>query len=356
LLGQSKGKKDARNVLTSAPASAFDDEWDAHVETTVARMKVAAQAKSLADVEQKWSKCDHMYGVGCPYRSLCLTYKQSKGKKPMGLMSRVSSSTAAPIPPTPPSTPPAATVASTPSTAVQSFGSIKVKDCQLGAEYQLDASGKTGEFTGTAKDVGFFQTKDGSVKLSVGTLVAPIGIAQATALVTPPATVTAPKGELKVEYDPGQAPAPAVLPPDAPKSNPALASEQPKISEAETPKRGSRKPKTEEAVLAAPTAKALRIFHNALPSGGGFESLAEYVAATKAKLEADFQVDDLRTAPTDSPLGFGKWKGHFSRAIRANPPAPGSYVLVSQGSELMDVVVETLEQLCTPGNFVRGIR
>ena len=49
---------------------------------------------------------------------------------------------------------------------------VQVKDCELGALYTLP-DGRTGEFSGSAKGLGFFQTDEGAVKLPLNAEVAP---------------------------------------------------------------------------------------------------------------------------------------------------------------------------------------
>jgi hypothetical protein len=55
-------------------------------------------------------------------------------------------------------------------------------------------------------------------------------------------------------------------------------------------------------------------------------------------------VDDVRFAGSDSPLGFGKWRGALAMAVRAELPRPGVYLALGLAhSELMQVVVEAIE-------------
>ncbi|MFP2897305.1 hypothetical protein [Corallococcus sp. 4LFB] len=76
-----------------------------------------------------------------------------------------------------------------------------------------------------------------------------------------------------------------------------------------------------------------------------------------AKIEQECGVVDIRVAPNDSPLAYGKWKGVLAATIRAEPPEPGTYAALGvAGSELMQVAVEALEPLCGTGHFVRGVR
>lgn len=165
---------------------------------------------------------------------------------------------------------------------------------------------------------------------------------------------------------------PAVLPPDAPASDPAKASVTPPPVQGEltaTQKPLARKkpaPKAPEPELPAEPAPvavekpapapALRVFVDCLPNGP-HGNLAGYLSGLKSKLEAEYAVADIRCAPSDSPLAFAKWRGVLAAAVRASPPAPGTYVVVgSRSSELVQVLVEALEPLCAAGDYVRGVQ
>ncbi|NBD13821.1 RecB family exonuclease [Corallococcus silvisoli] len=157
----------------------------------------------------------------------------------------------------------------------------------------------------------------------------------------------------------------AVLPPDAPKSNPALASipapEQPEQVASDGAPRRKRRTKAEmEAARAAETTRpaeaSLSLYVDCVPNCP-VEPLAGYVGRMVAKIEQECGVVDIRVAPNDSPLAYGKWKGVLAATIRAEPPEPGSYAALGvAGSELMQVAVEALEPLCGTGYFVRGVR
>ncbi|MBZ4336442.1 PD-(D/E)XK nuclease family protein [Corallococcus sp. AS-1-12] len=149
-------------------------------------------------------------------------------------------------------------------------------------------------------------------------------------------TPTAPEQELA-----------AVLPPDAPKSDPALASAP---ASDEAPRRKRRTKAEMEA------AHGLSLFVDCVPNCPA-EPLASYVGRKVAKIEQECGVVDIRVAPNDSPLAYGKWKGVLAATIRAEPPEPGTYAALGvAGSELMQVAVEALEPLCGAGHFVRGVR
>lgn len=72
-------------------------------------------------------------------------------------------------------------------------------------------------------------------------------------------------------------------------------------------------------------------------------------------LENHYQLADIRMAPKDHEIGYGKWKAALSVAVRANVPAPGEYVLRGAAtSELIQTTIEALEPLCS--RVIRGAR
>lgn len=82
-------------------------------------------------------------------------------------------------------------------------------------------------------------------------------------------------------------------------------------------------------------------------------SLEPYITGKLRALETHFQAADIRCAANDSALGFGRWKGVLAAAVRAEPPAPGAYLLVDvRESEIRQVVVEALRPLAAV--YVRG--
>lgn len=152
---------------------------------------------------------------------------------------------------------------------------------------------------------------------------------------------------------PAPAPAPiTILPPDAPPSQPALASKPPGTKPAAGPGRGHKKTDVPTSPIAqdATPAAGPEIYVNAVPCGP-FADLAPYVAEKCAKIATAMKVDDIRVAGKDSPLAYGGWRGALAAVIRDEPPAPGRYLLLVS-TELGEVVVEAL----APFVVVRGVR
>lgn len=82
--------------------------------------------------------------------------------------------------------------------------------------------------------------------------------------------------------------------------------------------------------------------------------LEDYYTPLVRDLEKQFNAADIRCAPSDSPLAFGKWKGALACMVRDNPPPVGSYVVRGVGqSEIAQVVVEALSPVCC--EIVRGL-
>ncbi|MEO9194315.1 MAG: hypothetical protein ABI445_11680, partial [Polyangia bacterium] len=98
--------------------------------------------------------------------------------------------------------------------------------------------------------------------------------------------------------------------------------------------------------------KTLSIFLDCVPDKVATLRLETYAQTKADELAAHFKTDDIRCAPGDSPLAFGKWKGALAAFVRAEPPAVDAYV-VSSGSEFGMVAFEALFNLAC---VVRGVR
>lgn len=78
--------------------------------------------------------------------------------------------------------------------------------------------------------------------------------------------------------------------------------------------------------------------------------LATFLGGVIKGIATDFGVLDIRCAPADSPLGYGKWKGVLAAKLLESPPAPGAYTAAST-SELDSLAVETLASSFTKGEY-----
>lgn len=184
---------------------------------------------------------------------------------------------------------------------------------------------------------------------------------------------------------PYQMPAPSILAPEAPASNPALAARplEPTpaapvaqigvignaTAEAPPAKRPRGRPRkavtTTTAALASAEATeelggyTLEIFIECDVAGGA-DSLDEYIDRTVGELVARFcpppSIPDLRAAPNDGPIGYGKWKAAIAATVRQVPPAPGRYLLHVGTDEIRAEFANALRGVCaaTTGLFVDG--
>lgn len=80
--------------------------------------------------------------------------------------------------------------------------------------------------------------------------------------------------------------------------------------------------------------------------------LGPYVDELCRKLCGEFGAEDIRCAPQDGPLGFGRWKGALAATAREMPPQPGDYVLHAHGDEVSEIVATALAPACAL--YVRG--
>lgn len=97
----------------------------------------------------------------------------------------------------------------------------------------------------------------------------------------------------------------------------------------------------------------IEIYVDVLLAGITAGDLEPYIAARCEALAKKGGVADIRFAAHDHPLAFGRWKGALAAAVKADPPAPGAYLVTDvRESEIRQVVVEALRPLCA--SYVRG--
>lgn len=175
-----------------------------------------------------------------------------------------------------------------------------------------------------------------------------------------------------------------LLPPDAPVSDPALAADPvegfetpaqlgaavfnappaPAAADAPTPKRRGRPPGAGKAKASTTVAQvdrardvvdqgyALEIYLNAIPSGP-FDRLEGWVEEIALELAKTNGTIDVRLGGSDSPIGFGKWRGALAAWAREHRPAPGTYVIIAP-DEVAEVAVRALRGVADL--FVEGVR
>jgi hypothetical protein len=102
-------------------------------------------------------------------------------------------------------------------------------------------------------------------------------------------------------------------------------------------------------------ADTLEIFVDCIPSTP-FEDLGSYVDDLCSRLCKQEKAADIRCAPEQSALSFGKWRGALTAVAKAEPPAPGTYVIFTS-DERAAAVAEGLSEIVRArgGLFVRGV-
>lgn len=261
-----------------------------------------------------------------------------------------------------------------------------VSKCALGDKYEMPGGG-IGEYTGSSRDVGFFQTTAGTVKLALTDSVkalpaAPAPKIEATAQGStpasnpagnPPQSAEAPKGEGSPS---GAEVKPAAEPEDKPKRKKVKI-----VDKSETPDETLRA----LAAAAAPPAplalavgvlnavptqthtpdgdlygalEGVRLYLGCTPVGVAAQTLGPYVDQLERALMKGGQLNicDIRVAQ-DATFGFNKWKGFLSQMALESPPPPGHYVSLGYADERVACVAEALAARIAalhPGNVVKA--
>lgn len=105
--------------------------------------------------------------------------------------------------------------------------------------------------------------------------------------------------------------------------------------------------------LGADDTDGFDLYLDCVPDGVAVARLETYAEPIRREIEHNAHAAELRCAPADSALSFGKWKGALAAAVRAAPPASGSYVADTRG-EIAAVVAEALAPMAR--RVVRGAR
>ena len=403
---RTRGRPDAVKSTTFVPVDRLRGRWE-QTEAVARAVKDAARITDAAAVDANRNACS-AYG-GCPHRSYCLTPNRTLteifgGTTAMSLLSKIKNVAA----PTPDHSALAAEVARLEAEETAARGkiapAISTDFVDAVAYIESNRPGPTG-----------FPTLGGDAATAFAALkrleyqghgLAGRGQLAELTLTTCDEVVQL-AGELGLDDDAVAAsmapPAPvsALLPPDAPASDPALAAmpvegfappqagQTPptpapsavpagaaaafakRAAEPEAPKAKRGRPRKSDAtttvvnnsivtvttsvpVEVAPPARAdLSVFIDAIASTPT-TSLDAYVDGLCTALCTQFGAADIRCAPGDGPLSFGKWKGALAAAVREAPPAPGAYTLDTRGREIAEVVAEALRSVATL--YVRGIR
>ena len=98
--------------------------------------------------------------------------------------------------------------------------------------------------------------------------------------------------------------------------------------------------------------RSILIITDAPISGATFPSLDMWAADIVRTVEKKFDLEDIRLAPNNGELGYGRWRGYLSAAARANVPASGTYVW--NGVASSEVKLALLEGLESVAVIARG--
>lgn len=116
---------------------------------------------------------------------------------------------------------------------------------------------------------------------------------------------------------------------------------------------------TDEDIDQDPAPAPLVLFVNVLLDGHKAQSLHSVIDQVAAELTEKFTPGlDLRFAPGEGPLGFGRWRGAFAGRFReVTSGLDGSYWVDTRGSELAEIAVEAIRsRVRTSGGYiVRGV-
>ena len=337
---QTRGAPRAKKVSTIVPLDIVENRWQ-HIEQRVNEMKQIARETEIEKVPANLEACSAYRGctfaAHCPRSAkttiLAALQATEKGSN-VGLLDKIKNGQSlATLTPTPaPAKPPAT-------------------DPTIAAEIERLKAAERGDDRGVCKTDGTHLTPENSSRLPSGDVMhigckpgvlppdAPTSSSATNAAPVPPEALAALPTDVKAIVEAHGATSTTTAP------------------ETATEKRGRGRPpgkKSENLGATIGDATMRELFVDCVVKGRVTVDLSAYIEKMCADLATTYKAVDIRCAPSDSPLSFGKWKGALAAAIRENPPENGTYVLHGvRESEIKQVVVETLEPLCTV--FVRGV-
>lgn len=80
--------------------------------------------------------------------------------------------------------------------------------------------------------------------------------------------------------------------------------------------------------------------------------LEDYYLPLLKEIAAEYKVENIRCAPGDNILAFGRWKGVLEMVVQAQPPRPGIYSAYSS-NEVEMVVVDALSHVAQVAQGMR---
>lgn len=339
---QTRGTPRAKKVSTIVPLDIVERRW-LHIEQRVNEMKQIARETEIEKVPANLEACSAYRGCAfaahCPRSAkttILAALKTAEKGSNVGLLDKIKNGqslvAATPAPEPTPAKPPAT-------------------DPTIAAEIERLKAAERGDDRGVCKTDGTPLTPENSSRLPSGNVVhigckpgvlppdAPASSPTTNAAPVPPEALATLPADVKSIVEAHGVTGPATAP------------------ETATEKRGRGRPpgkKSENLGATIGDATTRELFVDCVVKGRVTVDLSAYIEKMCTDLATTYKAADIRCAPSDSPLSFGKWKGAFAAAIRENPPENGTYVLHGvRESEIKQVVVETLEPLCTV--FVRGV-
>ena len=358
---QTKGRPVTRKVSVRLPRTEILARWE-YAENLARRIADAARLPSVDDVEPNLSACGS-FG-GCFYADQCsarqskqgLIFPRKEKKDPMALsvldkIKKADAERAAPA---------------VPPEFAKAWQTIKDVGAKLGHGYP-SVAGDAAKWVAAIDKLPDFKGQGlaGAGNLGSAT-VANIEDAQQVAgelaevLAESESDPAIPTGAAESTAPPPPPAATKVTPlaPDAPASDPAIASAGPEGKDP-TKKGGTRskaKPAAEAPkVEVPPTAGGFALFVDCVPSCAHVRleidllKLADDVAALASE-ELGAKVYDIRACDA-KPLGFGGWRGVYAGHVFDMKVPDGPVVVMTGGSELLQVACEALSKRATM--FVR---
>jgi hypothetical protein len=368
---QTEGKRDVVEAAVTISLDIVREHW-LEVSKAIAPMKAAAKESDPFKVEPNFKACDK-YG-GCAYRSICLAplarltagfkkeHEMSLLKKLAGTVAPSTPAPSAPSATAPPASgpiiPSASTTAPVPAQAVIAPGGPR--------SVVIDVAPGETEQQARERFIREQQAKPAAVLPpdAPSSNPAAFSVPAGTPAVNPAPGGTAGAGTVSSPVVPAVTPTPAT-----PSPSPA----QGVTADAPKPRRG-RPPKSaaQRAVEAAiPTPSSVPqaaipdasgsldgvfLYRGCAPVGIETAELTAYTQALEKACLAAIQVNafDIRTSNHEG-LKFNKWKAYLAAAVKEEPPAPGHYVVVS-GDERVQVVADAVMALLPAGNVILGGR